>query len=74
VEIVCSNAAEHRSRVQARRSGHQELDAPTWQEVAARKYDEWDTAPIVIDTAGRKVEESVAELLQRIEALNSQTP
>ena len=69
VEVVCSATEEHRRRIEARVTGHPKLNAPTWQDVVNRRYDVWDRTPIVIDTAARTVDESVADLLARIEAL-----
>ena len=61
IEIVCSDEAEHRRRVESRVAdiaGHQ---LPAWQQVCAREYEPWE-ASIVIDTAGQDVEASVAAL------------
>ena len=68
IEIVCSDLAEHRRRVESRVAdiaGHQ---LPTWQQVCAREYEPW-AASIVIDTAGQDVEASVAALRGRLEGL-----
>ncbi len=55
VEITCSDGAEHRRRVESRAS-------PTWQEVISREYHAWDRKHLTIDTAGRSVEDCVAQL------------
>ena len=68
IEIVCSDQAEHRRRVESRVAdivGHQ---LPTWQQVCAREYEPWE-ASIVIDTAGQDVEASVAALRERLGGL-----
>ena len=65
IEIVCSDEAEHRHRVESRAAdiaGHQ---LPTWQQVRDREYEPWQ-ANIVIDTAGRSIEASVSELRERL--------
>ena len=62
VEIVCSNADEHRRRVESRTpdiAGHQ---LPTWAEVTARDYDPWSDGRIVIDTAQETVEAAVERI------------
>jgi predicted kinase len=59
IEVVCSDVAEHRRRVETR-SG---LMAVTWQEVVERDYQPWSSDRIRIDTAGQQVEQSFAVLL-----------
>ncbi|MDO9127225.1 MAG: AAA family ATPase [Parvibaculum sp.] len=63
VEIVCSDEAEHRRRVETRTgdiAGHRQ---PTWSEVIRRDYQPWQSERIVIDTAGRPAGASVEALL-----------
>ena len=55
VEVICSDAVEHRRRVETRRS-----------DVVDREYENWDRPHIVIDTAYKTVRETVAELLARL--------
>jgi predicted kinase len=62
VEVVCSDAAEHRRRVESRSANIPGLLLPTWDEVQARAYEWWDGDHLVIDTAQRAVERSVTEL------------
>ena len=66
IEIVCSDQAEHRRRVESRIAdivGHQ---LPTWQQVCTREYEPWP-AGIVIDTAGQHIKASVSALRERLE-------
>lgn len=65
VEVVCSDPAEHRRRVETRRSDIPGLELPTWAQVQHRHYERRDDA-YVVDTAGRPVEASVAELLAQL--------
>ncbi len=68
IEIVCSDQAEHRRRVETRVvdiSGHQ---LPTWKQVCAREYESWQ-AGIVVDSARRNIEESVSTLRKESEDL-----
>ena len=63
VEIVCSDKAEHRRRVESRVpdiTGHR---APSWSEVVERDYRPWDREHLVIDTARQDVHESVSVIL-----------
>jgi predicted kinase len=61
IEIICSNTDEHRARVEGRGYG------PPWAAVIARDYRPWDRDHIVVDTSGRTLETSIAELLARLE-------
>jgi predicted kinase len=60
IEIVCSDAEEHRQRVKTRLSEVPGLILPDWEETIGRDYHQWDCEPVVIDTAGRSVAECVA--------------
>jgi predicted kinase len=63
VEIVCSDPHEHRRRVETRTADIPGHRLPTWQEVIARDYREWDTHPVVIDTARLTVEQAVRTIV-----------
>jgi predicted kinase len=62
VEVLCSDAEEHRRRVETRITDIRGLKLPTWQQVTSREYHPWNRAHIVIDTAGKSVERNVQEL------------
>jgi predicted kinase len=66
VEIVCSDADEHRRRVEARATDITGHRLPTWQEVVGRDYRPWDGERIVIDTARLSVEQSVRTILAEV--------
>jgi predicted kinase len=61
IEIMCSNATEHRRRVEGRIG-----DFPTWTEVVGREYHPWNRDHIVIDTADSSVEQGIAMLRERL--------
>ena len=64
IEVVCSDRAEHRRRVEMR--SH---DIPlTWREVVERGYEPWIGEHIRIDTAGQKIEQSLEALRQALPA------
>lgn len=69
VEIVCSDAAEHRRRVDRRASDIPGLALPSWEAVKARRYEKWTRTPIVIDTASQSADESVSRLLAELRPL-----
>ena len=65
VEIICSDAAEHRRRVESRvadLAGHR---VPDWADVAARAVDPWREPRLVLDNLG-SADAAVAELLERL--------
>ncbi len=62
VEVECSDEREHRRRVEQRLGEIPALSGPTWEEVVSRDYRAWNREHIVIDTAGRTIEQSVAML------------
>jgi predicted kinase len=67
IEVICSDAAEHRRRVEARPSDIAGLVPPTWEQVVSRDYEPWRRPRIVLDTAARTVAQSLAELRARID-------
>ena len=62
VEVVCSDAAEHRRRAEARRSDVPGLVLPTWQQIEAREYEPWSREHLMVDTAGRSAEDCLADV------------
>ncbi len=62
VEVVCSDAGEHRRRVESRSpdiSGHR---LPSWQEVLERDYHAWDRDRLVLDTAHLSLDQCLAAI------------
>ncbi len=59
IEVLCSDEAEHRRRIEARfaREG-----GPDWPAVESRTYEPWPDADLRVDTAGRSAEEALANL------------
>jgi len=62
IEIICSDSAEHRRRVETRTSDIPGLRLPTWEEVTTRDYAAWDRERVVLDTADGSVEHTVEML------------
>jgi predicted kinase len=62
IEIVCSDADEHRRRVEAHPIDIPGLSPPTWSDVLSRDYEAWDRQHVRIDTAGHRVEANVAAM------------
>jgi predicted kinase len=68
VEIICSDAGEHRARVETRACDIAGFKLPTWDDVTRRDYEAWEGAHLVIDTAGRTVEENVEAIRKVVTA------
>jgi len=66
VEVICSDAAEHRRRVGSRSVGIPDLPLPDWQQVVKREYEPWDCKHIVVDTSGAAPGESMDGLLSAV--------
>jgi predicted kinase len=68
VEIVCSDAVEHRRRVESREPDIAGHVLPTWQDVVDRDYHEWDHDRLVVDTAASDVTASVRAIVGHLSA------
>lgn len=66
VEVICSDPYEHKQRIETRNSDIPELKLPTWESVVEREYHQWMTDRVVIDTAGRTLEQSKRELMDAL--------
>ena len=66
IETICSDAAEHRRRVEGRVSDVPGLVLPTWAQTMARDYHPWDRDHLVIDTAGVSIERCVEQAFAAI--------
>jgi predicted kinase len=66
IEVVCSDTHEHRQRVESRQASVLGLPLPKWTDVLNREYHPWTRNRVLIDTAGRTVEQSVSELLSKL--------
>jgi predicted kinase len=63
IEVVCSDPIEHQLRIETRKTNIPGLKLPTWQDVLDRDYHPWNRDHVVIDTAGKTVEQSIDELM-----------
>ncbi|HEY2709413.1 MAG TPA: AAA family ATPase [Caulobacteraceae bacterium] len=63
IEIVCSDPAEHRHRLETRVVNLPDLDLPDWTAVTGREYHAWDRDHLTIDTSGRTPEACVDEMI-----------
>jgi predicted kinase len=51
VEVICSDVAEHRRRVEDRSADIAGHVLPSWEDVCRHEYEPWTTPRLVIDTA-----------------------
>lgn len=63
VEIVCSDAAQHRRRVETRVTDVPGLVLPTWDAVRRRDYQPWSRPRIILDTATETAAACTAALI-----------
>lgn len=66
IEVICSDRAEHRRRVETRTADIAGFTLPSWEQVVNRDYRPWDGEHIVLDTAGQGEEESFATLVRAL--------
>jgi predicted kinase len=66
IEVVCSDIEEHRNRIESRGTDIDGLILPNWQQVVEREYEQWESERVEVDTTSRKPEESVIELLGKL--------
>jgi predicted kinase len=66
VEIVCSDADEHRRRIDSRQPDIAGHALPTWRDVVERDYHAWDRERLVVDTAASDVATSVRAIVGRL--------
>lgn len=62
IEVVCSDVAEHRRRVETRLTDIAGLAPPSWAMVEQRDYEPWDRPRLVVDTAGTNISDAMATL------------
>ena len=66
VEVICSDPAEHRRRVEGRTSDIPGLTPPTWQSVMRHDFQPWDRARLVLDTARLSPDQAIAAVEDHI--------
>lgn len=65
VEVVCSDEAEHRRRVETRTTDIAGHVLPTWEQVIRREIHAWDHEPLRIDTSAIDVDQAVEQIKNR---------
>lgn len=59
VEVVCSDATEHRRRAEERVIDIPGLAEPSWEQISNREYHSWERNRLVVDTAMLNLDESL---------------
>jgi predicted kinase len=70
IEVFCSDLEEHKFRVESRKADIPGFKLPTWKEVTDREFQEFNTERVLLDTAGKTIEASFEELLQKLNLLS----
>lgn len=73
VEVICSDRAEQRRRIESRKPDVQGLAPSAWKAVLERTYEAWSGPHIIIDTAYKSVKEAERELINHLRLTNTVT-
>ena len=66
VELVCSDSAVHRRRVEERVLDVQGMEPLPWETVVSRDYRPWHREHLIVDTAGRTPADCVAQIVTHL--------
>ena len=70
IEVICSDEAEHRRRVETRTADIAGFKLPSWSSVMGRDYVPWTSPRLVVDTAFLAPHEAVAVVEAEIDAMS----
>jgi hypothetical protein len=65
----CSDQAEHKRRIEQRRSDIAGLDLPDWNSVQGREYEVWSEARVVLDSSKLSASACVKRIVEAIATL-----
>ena len=68
IEVICSDSKAHQRRVEQRVSEIEGLNLPDWKAVQSREYDPWKEKRLIIDTSNQTKDESLNELLRKLDS------
>jgi predicted kinase len=74
VEVICSDEAEHRRRVETRTSDVDGLAKPTWTAVVEREYEPWTRERLVIDSTTTSPENAARAIATKMAADRAPAP
>ena len=71
VEMICSNKALHKKRVENRTSDIDDLVVPDWQAVCNRVFEPWQGSRVIVDTAEDAVQDCAAIIEREMDRMRS---
>jgi predicted kinase len=74
VEVICSDEAEHRRRVETRMSDVEGLAKPRWTGVIEREYEPWTRDRLVVDTTRTSPENAARAIATKMAAEREPRP
>lgn len=69
VEVICSDKALHRKRVETRISDIDDLVVPDWQAVSNRTFEPWQCSRMIVDTSRESNDESAVKIAAEMDRL-----
>ncbi len=72
IEVICSDRALHKRRIETRTSDLDGLTVPTWQQVEERTYEPWLAPVLRVDTA-RGIDQAVEVIVAGFRGLTAET-
>ena len=71
VEVVCSDMAIHRGRLETRESDIEGHTVPDWQQASSRIFEPWQENRVIVDTGIDTIERCTAIVAEEMEILKS---
>lgn len=69
VEVYCGDLEEHRLRVETRDADINGMELPTWADVTARAYEEWDREVLRVDSAQQSAMDCALKIVARAQEM-----
>jgi len=66
IEVICSDKAEHKRRIETREADIKGHQLPAWEEVLGREYETWQAWRVTLDTASLDIKAAHKALLKQI--------
>lgn len=66
IQVLCSDVAEHRRRVEARQGDIPGLTPPDWPAVLRHEFEPWSEPPFTLDTARLSVADALSAIVTHL--------
>jgi predicted kinase len=66
IEVICSDKDEHKMRIEERECEIPGSFLPSWKQVVEHEYELWKEERVIIDTAGKSIEECFNDLVFKL--------